>query len=275
MPASHHRRPDNAWYFGPFFQDDFRVHPRVTLNLGLRYDLQLPITDPQDRKLTFVEGARSQVVPAALPGLLFPGDQGPNGKIPRGIANTDLNNIAPRIGVAWDPAGNAKTAVRAAFGVFYGSIAGNQWNTTADTQPFAIRQRFDDVRSLSDPYGNRPGGISPFPYVFDPRSPRFLLPAAVGGPSLDFVWPYTYQMNLSVQRQLTSSTSVTAAYVGSRGRNLQIDLDANYPVFGPGATSTNIDARRPILPGTLGRINVQHSILGNSYNAPTSSGIRV
>ena len=55
------------WEQGFFFQDDFRIHPRLTLNLGLRYEVQPPTTDPHDRKLTFVPGARSQVVPAAIP----------------------------------------------------------------------------------------------------------------------------------------------------------------------------------------------------------------
>ena len=89
-------------------------------------------------------------VPTAPEGLLFPGDPG----IPRGIAHTDKNNIAPRVGVAWDPMGDGRMSVRAATGMFYGSITGNEWNTTADNQPFTVRQSFPTVKTLSDPYGN-------------------------------------------------------------------------------------------------------------------------
>jgi outer membrane receptor protein involved in Fe transport len=90
---------DNGWYSGLFIQDDWRIHPRFTLNLGLRYDYQTPVTDPHDRKLTFIEGRQSTVVPNAPLGLLFPGDEG----IPRSIINPDRNNFAPRVGFAWDP----------------------------------------------------------------------------------------------------------------------------------------------------------------------------
>ncbi len=253
---------DNDWYFSVFAQDDFRVHQRLTLNLGLRYDLQLPPTDPFDRKLTFIQGRQSTVVPTALPGLLFPGDEG----IPRGIVPTDWNNVSPRVGLAWDPAGDGRTAVRAAFGIFYGSVSGNEWNQTADNQPFTTRQSFPNVYSLSDPYRNLAGGVSPYPYVYDPASPRFLTPAQVHGMSQDFVWPYTYQMNLSVQRELVKSLSVNVAYVGALGRKLPIAPDLNQPVYLPGATTSNVDSRRPILPGTYARIKSVQSIGHTDYH---------
>jgi hypothetical protein len=257
------RKLDNGAYLSFFAQDDFRVHPRLTLNLGVRYDLQFPYTDPFDRKLAFVPGARSQVSPTALEGLLFPGDPG----VSRGIVKTDVNNIAPRLGFAWDPRGDGRMAIRGGAGIFYGSITGNEWNTTADNQPFTVRQSFPTVFTLSDPYRNLPGGVPPFPFNYDPASPRFTLPAQVFGPSLDFVWPYTAQMNLTVEKELLRSFSMSASYVGALGRNLPASIDNNYPVYGPGATTANVNARRPYQPGTIGQARVLESIFASDYHA--------
>jgi len=256
------RKTDNGWFLSLFAQDDFRVHPRVTLNLGLRYDLQFPFTDPENRKLAYVPGQKSQVSPTAPEGLLFPGDLG----LSRGIVKTDYNNIAPRIGVAWDPKGDGRMSVRGAFGVFYGSTTGNEWNTTADNQPFTVRQPFPTVKTLSDPYGNLSGGVGPFPFAYDPASPRFTFPAQVFGPSLDFVWPYTYQMNLTVQKELLRDYSVGASYVGALGRKMPASVDRNYPVYGPGATAANVNARRPYQPGTIGAARVLESIFDTDYH---------
>jgi Carboxypeptidase regulatory-like domain len=256
------RKTDNGAYISLFAQDDFRIHPRLTLNLGVRYDLQFPFTDPDNRKLAFVPGAQSQVSPTAPEGLLFPGDPG----ISRGIVETDTNNIAPRVGIAWDPQGDGRMSVRAAAGIFYGSITGNEWNTTADNQPFTVRQPFPTVKTLSDPYGNLPGGVGPFPFIYDPANPRFTFPAQVFGPSLDFVWPYTYQMNLTVEKEILRSFSVTASYVAALGRNLPASIDRNYPVFGPGATTANVNARRPYMPGVIGQARVLESIFSSDYH---------
>ncbi|HKZ32225.1 MAG TPA: carboxypeptidase regulatory-like domain-containing protein [Vicinamibacteria bacterium] len=255
------RKTDKGWFVSLFAQDDFRVHKNVTLNLGLRYDLQFPFTDPDDRKLAYVPGERSQVSPTSPEGLLFPGDPG----IGRGIVKTDYNNIAPRIGVAWDPKGDGRMSVRAAFGMFYGSTTGNEWNTTADNQPFTVRQPFPQVFTLSDPYRNTPGG-NPFPFFYSPDSPTYRLPAQVFGPSLDFVWPYTYQMNLTLQREFFRDYSLSASYVGALGRNLPASLDENYPVYGPGATTANVNARRPYQPGVIGQARVLSSIFSSDYH---------
>jgi hypothetical protein len=261
-------KTDNVWYYGFFLQDDFRVHPRLILNLGLRYDLQLPMTDPQDRKLAFLPGVQSKIVPTAPIGLLFPGDPG----VTRGIVPVDRNNFAPRAGLAWDPFGGGKTSIRAGFGVFYGSISGNEWNGVSDRQPFSIRQQFNDVKSLSDPYGNLPGGISPYPYVYSASNPKFLFPASVGPISLDFAWPYTYQMNLSVERQITSDVTMSVAYVGALGHKQPFKPDVNYPVFGPGATANNVDARRPYLPGVLSSVGLLQSMMNNAYHGLQVTG---
>ena len=249
---------DDSTYVSAFFQDDYRVLPRLTLNLGLRYDLQFPLKDPQNRKLTFVPGYQSTVVPEAYPGMLFPGDEGPDGTIPDTIAPPDYNNFAPRLGFAWDVAGDGRTAVRGAVGVFYGTIGGNQWNATADNQPFAIRQDWR-TGTLSNPYlgFDEP----PFPYVYDPNNIRFILPASIGGISLDYDIPYMYQFNAAVQRQITSDLSATIAYVGARGRNLPFNQNLNYPNSGTGS----VDSRRPFLPRTLGNIEILDTFLTNQY----------
>lgn len=256
------RKTDNGAYISLFAQDDYRVHSRVTLNLGVRYDLQSPFTDPQDRKLAYQPGSKSTVSPTAPEGLLFPGDQG----IPRGIVQTDVNNIAPRVGIAWDPQGDGRMAIRASFGVFYGSITGNEWNTTADNQPFTVRQTFANVYTLSDPYRNQPGGVSPFPFTYSPEAPRFAAPSQVFGPALDFIWPLTYQANITVQKEIGPSTSVSASYVGAFARNLAAPVDNNYPVMAPGATTGNVNARRPYQPGVIGAANVLESIFTSDYN---------
>jgi hypothetical protein len=261
-------KTDNVWFFSGFAQDDWQIGPRVTINAGLRYDLQGIPVDPQNRKLTFVQGRQSTVVPAAPVGLLFPGDDG----IGDGIVSADKNNISPRIGIAWDPWGDGKTAVRGGFGIFYGSVSGNEWNQTADNQPFTIRQQFNNVYSLTEPYRNLPGGASPYPYEYNPASPRFLAPSAIYGPSLDFELPYSYQMNVAVQREIVPSISVNVAYVGALGRKYPLSPDLNYPVFGPGATTGNVNSRRPILPGRLSRINLIQPIMGTDYHGLQITG---
>lgn len=255
-------KTDSGWYTGMFVQDEFRVHTRLTLNLGLRYEIQFPLTDPQDRKNTFQAGVQSKVVPTAPLGMLFPGDPG----ISRAIIRPDKNNFAPRIGVAWDPAGNGRTSVRAGFGVYYGSMGGNMANGTADRPPFTLRYVFSRPGTLSNPYLYEPGGRSPFPYYYNPSQPVFYpTPVSMKARDPGFRWPYTYQTNFSIQRQVLSDLSVTAAYVGSMSHKLPTDLDFNYPVYGPGATTSNFNARRPYREYT--DITIMQSRANAAYHA--------
>ena len=99
----------------------------------------------------------------------------------------------------------------------------------ADRQPFAVRQQFNDVKSITDPYGNVPGG-SPFPVqLFSIRVRGYLANAAVTGISTEFVWPYTYQMNFTVQREVAGGITLSGGYVGSIGHKYPFQRDINDP----------------------------------------------
>ena len=98
------------------------------------------------------------------------------------------------------------------------------------------------VRSASDPYNplmvngtasSFPNG-DPFPYTFNPKSPRFLLPASIESIGTNVQWPYIYQFNLAVQRQLPWQVALTAAYVGTISRDVPTMVDGNYAPYVPG-----------------------------------------
>jgi hypothetical protein len=256
---------DNFWTYALFAQDDFRIHPRLTLNLGLRWDVQTAPTDPFDREATFKLGIQSQVLKGSnVPtGLLVVGDPG----VERGIVSTPMTHFSPRLGLAWDPFGDGKTSIRAGAGLFYGSVSGNEWNSTSNFQPFAVRQQFNNVLSLTNPYGLLPGGVSPFPFSYNPASPQFIFPASIYGMAPDFRWPYTYQLNFSVQREVGNGWTATGAYVGSLARRLPLAIDLNYPFYNATATTGNVNNRRPIQPGILSTVQSVESVMNTAYHS--------
>jgi len=265
----------SAWYYALFAQDTYRILPRLTLNLGLRYDLQLSPTEAQDLNNTFISGVQSTKVPSAPLGMLFPGDSG----VPRGIVDTRLHHISPRVGLAWDPFGDGKTAIRAGGGLFYGSVAANEWNQPANAQPFAVRQTFNSITSFTNVYGNAasfPKG-DPFPYVYNQASPRFLTDAAVETIGQSYQWPLAYQINAAVQRQLPKNVSATVAYVGTLTRHLPFFTDKNYAPYAAGASTSqaSIDARRPYNNNhTLGQVTYLESQETASYHSLQISASR-
>jgi len=253
----------NFYVASLFLQDDYRVSKRFTLNLGLRYEFQQAPTDVFDREATFKVGVQSTVLKNAPTGLLVVGDPG----IGRGIVDSPKLHFSPRIGFAWDPFGDGKTSIRGAAGWFWGSVSGNEWNASSNFQPFAVRQQFNNVTSLTNPYGALPGGASPFPYIYDPANPKFIAPSQLLGIAPNFRWPHTYQLNFSIQRQIGKDLAVTATYVGALARHLVFGVDLNYPAFVPGATAANVNNRRPILPGVLGPVYSKQSIMTSNYHA--------
>jgi hypothetical protein len=265
----------DTWYTALFVQDDFRVHQRVTLNLGLRWDMQTPPTDPQNRVANYIPGRKSVVNPAAPLGLLFYGDEG----VERGGIPVSYSHFSPRFGFAWDPFGDGKTSIRAAAGLFFGSISGNEWNTQTNTQPFAIRLTFTNTNRLADPITLQPLGATlrnpynafvggaPFPYsgAFVAGGPAFAV-------ATDFTWPRTVQTNVSIQRQITRDLTLGAAYVGTTSSHLPFGRDVNYPVLNAGATSNaaNILARRPNV--SFGAVTLLDSDQEASYHGLQLTG---
>lgn len=256
---------DNSFFYSAFLQDDWRVTRGLTLNLGLRWDVQTPPTDPQGKESTFLLGAKSQVNPLMPAGELVAGDPG----ITRGIVPIRFQHISPRIGLAWDPFGDGKTSVRAGAGIFWGGVSGNEWNSTSNYYPFTLRYTFPVAGTLSKPYLNTP---SPFPFVYTPGNVAAApAGAAIFGMAPNFQWPYTYQITTSVEQQINRSLVMGLAYVGSLARDLPFNVDLNYPTFNAASpasnTTSNILARRPIDTGVLGAINQQQSVATSNFNS--------
>lgn len=233
----------NTWYGAAFIQDDFRASSRLNLNLGLRWDVQTPPTDPLDRWTNYVPGRQSTVRPDAPVGALFIGDAG----VERGGIATRYKNFSPRLGFALDPFADGKTSIRGSMGLFYGSISGNEWNTMTNFQPASTRLNFTNRNrngtgaTLRNPYANYVGGI-PFPYngAFTDGGGFFAV-------AQDFQFPRTLQTNVSVQRQITNQLTVGAAFIRSFARSLPFGRDVNAPLntTNPVPTTQNVQVRRP------------------------------
>jgi Carboxypeptidase regulatory-like domain len=249
----------STWHGAAFIQDDFRLTPRFTLNAGLRWDIDTPPVDAHNRTESFIPGQQSTVAPLAPKGLLFPGDNG----VGRGIIATKYYHVSPRVGFAWDPFGRGKTSVRGAAGVFYGNVAGNEWNQPGNAVPFALRPQTGEgpLNSITNFYSTpgdfpttAPGG-GLFPFTYSPSKPVFI--SGPGGAteaiSPHFKYPYTYQINFSIQQQLPGRIVVTAAYVGALSHQLPNFIDANYApystAFGtPSTSATSVADRRQFDP---------------------------
>jgi hypothetical protein len=243
-----------------FVQDNWRVLPRLTLNLGVRWELNPPYTSAGGALSGFNFGVQSKVFPTAPLGMLFPGDPG----VPDGIAPTIHTNFAPRFGFAWDAFGNGKTAIRGGYGVFY-AVGMVNLISNLQNQPFIVDITLNGTQNLVDPWAA--SGGSPYPYTLNPKSPIFVLPITQNYVGDHSGTPYVQQYNFMVQQQVGRTMSVQVGYVGNTGRKLYIQRDANSPIFRTGATATNLNDRRPYLPNVFGGIYESETAANSNYNA--------
>jgi hypothetical protein len=249
--------------YAAFVQDDWTVTPRLTLNMGLRWDPYLPFIDETDRFSQVREGQRSRVFPTAPVGFVFPGDDG----VERSIIEPRVASFGPRLGFAFDPAGNGKTSVRGGYGVFYSQIRQQAHNQISTNQPFSLKLTLNNPSGgITNPYADT-GNPFPFtpPATDQARaSYRFLTPMNVTQWDRDFRNAVAHQWNLNVQRQLWRSYIVTVAYVGSRANHLFMTNELNPAIFGaPGRT---LDERRRLFP-TFASITNQSSDARSTYHA--------
>lgn len=208
-------------YHGFYFQDDWRITSKLTLNLGLRYEIDFPRTERYNRMNWFDENAVSPLAgvvpgfPNLRGGVRFVGVDGN----PRTQFNKDVNNFAPRIGFAYQA--DSKTVIRGAWGLFYGPSRQAAQGTVG---PFGFRVEYPWVTTVD--------GITPYNRLSNPYPEGFrdvpgpadgLLTQA--GANLQAFWPdspspMNNMWNFTIQRELPSGVMFETAYVGNLGSNL-------------------------------------------------------
>ncbi len=260
---------------GYYVGDTWHITRRLTLNLGLRYEPYTFMTDTMNRNQTFdlgnyQQGIKSKVFLNAPPGLLYYGDAAPAGypcgKIPLQVACADQNNLAPRLGLAWDPFGDGKSSIRTGYGIFYDVPMSRIQNNSNDVAPFSYGVQFYDGL-LDNPFQGREK-LNRYPLTsFGPDSPY---PDPLQTYVLDRKWitSSTQNWNFTVERQILTDTRLRVAYVGSKATHLSGFYDQNAPVYNPKLTlaqnRNTIDERRPIA-GFQEIFRFFHG-LGSDYN---------
>jgi outer membrane receptor protein involved in Fe transport len=202
-------RADGFRYYAAFVQDDFRIAPRLTLNLGLRYDV---ITAPTDRFDRYSNFNPTEVNPiTGTPGVL----QYAGVDFGRQAYDTNFNNLGPRAGFAYDVRNDGRTIVRGGYGIFYYHSAVFEY---PDTQGFSVSTPFQSPLGTAFPAFQLSAG----PPQIIPPSGNSLGPASFLGNNVTYFerdrpTPSTQQWNLSVQQELPGSMLLEAAYAGSHG----------------------------------------------------------
>jgi outer membrane receptor protein involved in Fe transport len=271
-----------------YAQDTYKVNSRVTLNLGLRYELPFPTTERHNEVNLFVPGAQSTVIPNAPAGLLYPGDPG----VPAGLIQTEKTAFAPRFGVAWDPRGDSKTVVSVAYGIFYEPFytgEGGPLQDPVSSPPYLKTLQLSPpfLNTFADPYTTS----NPFAQAFP--EPMTLLVT-----TRNLHLPYAQDWNLNIQQSLGQDWLLQIGYVGTTGVRLPRFIEGDPAVFVPGAvtndpsagcttatpcpisTENNVNYRRlysgctlanPNGNCTYGSVGEMASIANSSYNALEAS----
>ena len=187
-----------------YLQDDWRMRPNLTINLGVRHEYT-SVPSEKFGRLANIENLFSPTTTVGDP--LYP--------------QTSLNNFSPRLGFAWDPWSNGTTSVRGGLGLFFEPLLYRNILTSIDRQP----PFWADI----DPPVAELGGLFP---NLNPHLARLALgPQAVHALDRDVKSPYTTQTSLSVQRMLGSNNVVEVGYTWTRGIHLASRADMAIPLM--------------------------------------------
>lgn len=233
-------------YGALYVQDSYKAKPNLTLNLGLRWEVSMPWYDTQGKIETIVPGLQSTQFPTAPLGWVVPGDPG----IPSTLAPTRYNNFAPRVGIAYSPdfsdgllgkitGGPGKTSIRAAFGIYYTSVEDLNLFYEVGDAPFGLYWVSPQPVMFDQPFQTRADGSSQtqrFPFTIPvPGSPAnktldysvYLPISNSPGYSIHNRMPYAEDYNFTIQREISKSTILTFAFVGTQGHKLIAQYAAN------------------------------------------------
>jgi hypothetical protein len=263
-----------------YAQDTYKVTPRLTMNMGLRYEMPSPYTEIHDRQTLWIPGRQSTVMPNAPEDLLYPGDKG----VPRGLIPTFKKGFAPRVGFAWDPTGKSTWLVTSAYGLFYEPYytgQGGPLQSPISAPPYLQTQQISLTNTtflnFPDPYFGNPPPAGTF------ATPLTNLTLA---PNLPL--PYSQDWDLNIQRALGADLLLEVGYVGTKGTKLPRFVEGNPAIYIPGfdssgdpiSTSSNADQRRLYSgctlaasspPCTYSSTGLIEGIANSSYNALEAS----
>jgi Carboxypeptidase regulatory-like domain/TonB-dependent Receptor Plug Domain/TonB dependent receptor len=233
--------------YGTYFQDDYKVTSRLTLNLGLRWDLYKPATEAKNHLANFDPVTLTMILPG-------------NG-VPDSTLDTNWHDFSPHVGFAYALGGNGKTAIRGGYAISYLPLVtqgvGSITDRLTENPPFNIAiggtPLFGNV--LGIPASTVSDGI-PITQPTDPTMPPV-------GASVIYIprsqpTPYTQQWSLGIQRELPGNILFDATYVGTAGVHLTVDLNANQGAPGGGA---------PALTPNLANVEALVGYGQSNYNA--------
>ena len=301
IQASEQILDSRSQYIGAYAEDFFRFSPSLTVNYGLRYEISTPWYDTQNKLEAIIPGVQSVLFPGAPEGYLVPGDPG----VPRTLAPIRYNNFAPRFGFAYSPAssdgllakltgGANRASIRGGYGLFYTNIQDATGFVEVGDAPFGLFYVSPAAPLLETPYIDRATGNNEgqrFPFTFPSASVSATNPNTTfnwsgvlpisGAPVFDVhnVLPYTQSFYLGVQREFGKGTVASLNYVGTVGRKLITQEEANpgkaalclsitQEAVGPTGTPCGPQLENTVFTLTNGQaVNGTRTILGNDFGS--------